>query len=119
MKSFESLVNDCKKSLQHDPWTKERGLAGYAEEVKEETDEVLQAIENDDTENLKEELGDVLLDWIHTALLAEQEKGFTIKEIIENVNEKLNRRKPYISEERTVSKSQAKQIWQDAKKWEK
>ncbi|MFW5991164.1 MAG: MazG nucleotide pyrophosphohydrolase domain-containing protein [Nanoarchaeota archaeon] len=117
--TFGDFVESCKKSIAYDPWTQHRGLKGYADEIKNETDELIQAIENNDVENLKEELGDILLDWIHTALIAEKEHDVNMKEVIELVNEKLNRRKPYILQERHVSKEEAQNIWANVKKWEK
>lgn len=117
--SFERFVENCKKSIKYDPWVEERGFEGYVDEMHREIEEVKEAVEKGDLENLKEELGDVLLDWLHTVLLASQKYNFDEKEIIENVSEKLNRRKPYIAQERVVSKIDSKIMWQDAKRWEK
>jgi NTP pyrophosphatase (non-canonical NTP hydrolase) len=113
MKEFETLVDTCRKSLRHDPWVSERGLYGYFDELVSEIDEVRDALGN--KSSLKEELGDVLMDWVHVCLLA----GIPIEETIADVTDKLNRRKPYLSEGRDVSKEEAVVLWRDAKKAER
>lgn len=117
--SFEVFANKCKKSMELDPFVKERCVVGYAEEMEDEVKELREAIKNNDCKNIKEELGDVLLDWLHTAVLAEEKHGLSIREVINDANEKLSRRKPYIEENRKVTMEEALKIWQDVKKWEK
>lgn len=117
--SFENFINTCEKSMELDPFVKERCVSGYAEELEDEVKELKQAIENNDIKNIKEELGDVLLDWLHIAVLARGKHGLDIKEIIIDANEKLSRRKPYIEENRKVTIEEALKTWQDVKKWEK
>ena len=121
MRSFamEKIFDDfrilCKKSLELDPCVELKGLKGYVKEMKDETEELVTAIENNDIENIKEELGDVLLDWIHTVLIAEKEHGFTMEQIIGEVKDKLDRRKPYLGENRKVTAEEARNLWQDEK----
>ncbi|MFW6014208.1 MAG: MazG nucleotide pyrophosphohydrolase domain-containing protein [Candidatus Nanoarchaeia archaeon] len=117
--SFEEFTNKCKKSMELDPFVKERCVAGYAEEMENEIEELKQAIENNDMENVKEELGDVLLDWVHLAVLSHRKYGLEINDIITDADKKLSRRKPYIEENRKVTIEEALKTWQDVKKWEK
>ena len=118
-KTFGDFTNLCKKSMELDPFVKERDVKGYSEEMQNEIQELIEAIQNKDIPNIKEELGDVLLDWIHTALLAEKRYGFSMKEVIEDVKEKLSRRKPYIEENRKVTMKEALDTWKEVKKLEK
>lgn len=113
---YEKLVELCRRSIEHDPWTKESGIRGYMNAVAEESTEVKNATDDD---NLCEECGDVLLDVIHLCLLAEMEGKFTLQESIDGAINKLNRRKPYLKEKRTVTKEESSKLWQDAKKSEK
>ena len=106
-------MDACEKSVKHDPWVRERGLFGYFDELVSEVEEVRDAL--GDSEHLKEELGDVLMDWVHVCLLA----GVPIDEVISGVTDKLNRRKPYLSEARTVTKDEAVRLWQKAKRAER
>ena len=56
----------------------------------------INAIENKDKENLKEELGDLLLQPIFHAFFAEEENLFTLTEVIDNLNKKLIKRHPHV-----------------------
>jgi XTP/dITP diphosphohydrolase len=115
MTSFDDLVALCKKSTAKDPWVKDRGLAGYCEEIAGEAEEALQAIKNNDNANLREELGDVLLDWCHACILAEQEERCNMQDVIEGVMHKLAARKPYLHETRTITREESDRAWKRAK----
>jgi uncharacterized protein YabN with tetrapyrrole methylase and pyrophosphatase domain len=52
-------------------------------------------------------------------MLAEQEKLFTTKEVIDSIRNKLTRRKPYILTNTTVTKEEAVEIWKQVKEQEK
>jgi NTP pyrophosphatase (non-canonical NTP hydrolase) len=116
---FEKLMLLTNKSIKLDPWSKKRGLYGYCEELKCEVDEVIAAKDANDYENLKEELGDVLLDWCHACALAEIGGYFTTEEVIDDVIKKIQRRKPFLAENRKVEFEEARMIWKNAKEQEK
>lgn len=88
--------------------------------LKEESQEVAQAIANQDRENLIEELGDVLLQVLYHANHAEQKGNFSLEDILDVLNRKLRRRHPHVFdgyEVRTVEDIDA--MWQAIKKKEK
>ncbi len=114
MKDFEKLV---RKSIELDPWVEDRGINGYIEELKSEIEEVESALEN--SEELTDELGDVLMDWFHLSLLAEKKGLLKFDNIVKKANDKILRRKPYILENKKVTKKEARQIWLEVKKKEK
>ena len=62
--------------------------------------EVLDAFEKNDSENLKEELGDLLLQIVLQSKIAEENKLFSFSEVIDNLCEKLIRRHPYVFQEK-------------------
>ena len=62
----------------------------------EEAYEVVEAIDCKDDENLKEELGDVLLQVVFHATLAEEEKQFDLCDVINEECEKMIRRHPHV-----------------------
>lgn len=88
--------------------------------LEEESQEVAQAIANQDRENLIEELGDVLLQVLYHANHAEQKGNFSLEDILDVLNRKLRRRHPHVFdgyEVRTVEDIDA--MWQAIKKKEK
>lgn len=119
--SFEEFIELIDKSTEGDPWVRDRKLEGYCQSVANEVQELLQAIEKKDYENAKEELGDVLMDWAHACKLAEERGLFTLKDVLEGINAKIKRRKPYIldDQKRTVTKEEAVEIWKKVKVLEK
>ncbi len=78
------------------PWDREQDHLSIRENFIEETYEVLEAIDNDDTENLREELGDVLLQVVfHTEM--EREKGsFDFDDVCHDICSKLIIRHPHV-----------------------
>lgn len=116
---FSELIDAIEKDRKYNPYTLEKTTVEYAKEILNEANEVMQALDNNDNKNLQEELGDVLWDLLMTIHIAEQEKRINSREVINGVIEKFKRRKPYIFEEITPSKEDAKKIWHDAKNKEK
>ena len=119
MSDFKELVKYCKKASELDPWVLKRGLAGYCEELNDEAQEVIEAMNNNDFKNLKEEAGDVLHDWIMLCLIAEKQGLFTMEDAMDEVLEKMQRRRPYIKENKKVSLDEARKIWKMVKQEEK
>ena len=119
MKEFEELVEYCEKSHKLDPWVKERGLKGYCKELNDEAAEVMQAIEHNDFDNLKEELGDVLHDLIHVCVCAKKEELFDLNDVVKLAVKKFNNHKPYIKEGKPVTLEEARAIWKKVKFEEK
>jgi len=116
---FEDFIELIKISCKKDPWAKNAGIKKYCYELKKEADEVIQAIEKEDNENLKEELGDILHDWAHIVQLAEEKKLFKIKDVLDNAIEKINRRNPYLKTDKDLSLKDARKIWLREKEKEK
>lgn len=86
----------------------------------EETYEVLEAIEEENYELLKEELGDLLLQIVFHAQLAEESGHFDLKQVVEEINQKLVRRHPHVfGEERSLNSAAALASWEEIKSQEK
>ena len=64
--------------------------------MREESEELIRAIENKDDENMKEELGDVLLQVVLQAQIAADAGEFTIDDVAADVNQKIVRRHPHV-----------------------
>jgi MazG family protein len=78
------------------PWDREQTFDSIRKYTLEETCEVLDAIERRDWANLKEELGDLLLQVLFYAEMAAEPGYFTIAEVVEGLNRKLIRRHPHV-----------------------
>ncbi len=82
----------------------------------EEAYEVVDAIQNEDSINLREELGDVLLQVVFHSNLSENEGDFTIADVINEECEKMLRRHPHIFlEERAKTIDKALEKWENMK----
>ena len=78
------------------PWDQKQTHESLRDCLLEESQEVLDAIDNKDDENLCEELGDVLLQVVMHAQIAAEEGRFTMNDIIQCVSEKMIRRHPHV-----------------------
>jgi len=95
-KKFEALVETVKRlrSPNGCSWDIEQTSQSLIPFFIEEVYEVIEAIDNQDWDSVKEELGDVMLHLIFQALIAEEQKKFKIHDSIDSINEKLVRRHP-------------------------
>src|SRR5450432_3332330 len=78
------------------PWDREQTLDSIRKYTLEETYEVLDAIDRRDWADLRDELGDFLLQAVFYAQMASEEKHFDINGSLDAINEKLVRRHPHI-----------------------
>jgi XTP/dITP diphosphohydrolase len=85
------------------PWDAEQTHRSLARHLLEETHETLQAIEGDDLDALREELGDVLLQVVFHAEIAEEEGVFSIDDVTDALIAKLIRRHPHVFGDAEVS----------------
>jgi len=124
MSSIKTLLETMRRLRDKDngcPWDIEQTLESLSPCVVEEAYEVSDAIYNKDYENLKEELGDVLLQVIFQAEIANELKLFNFDEIVESLNKKLVRRHPHVFEDAPKPISAEEQIhaWDAIKAHEK
>lgn len=78
------------------PWDRLQTHSTLRRYLLEEVYEMLDAIDNKDVANLKEELGDVLLQIVFHARLAEERGDFTVQDVIDSVTDKMIRRHPHV-----------------------
>jgi tetrapyrrole methylase family protein/MazG family protein len=84
------------RSDQGCPWDREQNHQSLKPCVIEETYEVVEAIDSGRPDKLCEELGDLLLQIVFHARLAEEAGYFTIEDVIDGISEKLIRRHPHV-----------------------
>lgn len=78
------------------PWDKEQNHKSIRQNLIEETYEVIEAIDNDDTELLKEELGDVLLQVVFHSRIEQEEGRFDFSDVADGICKKLIVRHPHV-----------------------
>ena len=94
------IISEWSDTISGCEWPKSQTSKTLLSFIIEEAKEVLDAFEKDDNENLKEELGDLLLQIILQSKIAEENKLFSFNEVIDNLCEKLIRRHPYVFEDK-------------------
>ncbi len=78
------------------PWDREQDFDSIKRYTVEETYEVVDAIERRDWDNLREELGDFMLQAVFHAQMAQEKGLFSIADSLRSINEKLIRRHPHV-----------------------
>ena len=102
------------------PWDKEQTPASLLPYFLEETYEVIESIDQSNWDNLKEELGDVMLHIALQAQISKEEGRFTIFDSLVNINKKLVRRHPHVfGDEKAEMAFHAKKNWEAIKHEEK
>lgn len=89
------------------PWDRKQTMLTMRASFMEEVAEALDAIEADDMDNLREELGDVLLHIVMLAQMGSEEGAFNVTDVIEGINAKIVRRHPHVWGDTTVENSDA------------
>jgi len=98
------------------PWDQEQTFATIAPYTVEEAYEVADAIERNDLSDLKEELGDLLLQVVFHARMAEEQGAFAFDDVACAINDKMVRRHPHVfADETYASLADQKQGWEQLK----
>ena len=124
MSSIKTLLETMRMLRDKDngcPWDIEQTFESLSPCVVEEAYEVSDAIANKDYENLKEELGDVLLQVIFQAEIANESELFDFDEVVDSLNKKLIRRHPHVFDgaSKPLSAEEQTQAWDEIKAQEK
>lgn len=102
------------------PWDLEQDFRSITPYTIEEVYEVVDAIERGDMENLREELGDLLLQVVYHAQMAHEQGAFDFADVVETVTTKMIRRHPHVfGDEKARSAGMAKGMWERIKAEEK
>lgn len=114
--AIERLANIVHVLRKECPWDKVQTHESLKRCMIEEAYESIEAIDNNDFINLREELGDVLLQVVFHADLAHEESYFDLKDVINDECEKMIRRHPHIfSEETSKTVDKVIEKWENVK----
>ena len=89
--------------------------------LRDESQEVIDAIDKNDDENLCEELGDLLLQVLMNAQVAKERGAFNFENVVQVLTDKLIRRHPHVfgDEERPTTPEESLKLWKKVKEIEK
>ena len=122
-KKFEHLVETVATLRGPDgcPWDKKQTHETLIKCLQNESQELISAINKHDDENMKEELGDVLLQVLMHAQLAQEEGKFSIEDVITYLDEKLHRRHPHVfgDHAKAATPEEALAVWREMKQKER
>ena len=111
---FTRLAEIVKRLRKECPWDREQTHQSLRQSFIEETYEAIEAIDHQNWQELRNELGDVLLHIALQSAIAEERSEFSLEEVIRHINEKLIRRHPHVFGERAIVDSSTQ-----TRNWEK
>lgn len=113
---FQEFVGIVKRLRKECPWDREQTNDSIKAATIEEAYEVVEAIDNKDYNELKKELGDLLLHVVFHSTIADESNHFKLEEVITSIQEKLIRRHPHVFGNTQVKDSDhVKRNWETIK----
>jgi XTP/dITP diphosphohydrolase len=114
--SFQEYVEIVRRLRRECPWDKQQTHMSLRHSFLEEAYEVLDSINNNNLEELKYELGDILLHVTLDSIIAEEMQAFSIEDVISTSSEKMIRRHPHVfGNEEASNADDVKQQWEQRK----
>lgn len=113
---LKQIMDDLREKC---PWDKKQTIQSLRTMTIEETYELSDAILNNDWQNIKEELGDLMLHILFYSRIATEEKQFTIDEVLNSIAAKLINRHPHVYGNIIVKdENEVKKNWEKIKRQE-
>lgn len=122
MHTFEELISvvETLRSENGCAWDRKQTFESLKPCLEEEAGEVLAAVDNKDTENLCEELGDLLFHVLIYSQIAKEQGYFRLEDVVDGICEKMIRRHPHVfGEMKPLSPEESLKLWGEIKKQEK
>lgn len=118
-RSFEDLVEIVRILRRECPWDRKQTHRSIKDHLIEEAYEAVEAIDNEDFEELRRELGDLLLHVVFHSTMAAEKEAFDIEAVIQTLQEKLIRRHPHVfGDAEAGDEEQVARNWEAIKKKE-
>lgn len=113
---FNEFISIVKRLRKECPWDREQTNDSIKSATIEEAFEVVEAIDNNDYSELKNELGDLLLHVVFHTIIAEEKNEFNLNEVIDSIQKKLIRRHPHVFGSTEVNNAEdVKKNWETIK----
>ncbi|MCE7901877.1 MAG: nucleoside triphosphate pyrophosphohydrolase [Gammaproteobacteria bacterium PRO9] len=102
------------------PWDREQDFASVAPYTIEEAYEVADAIDRSDLPDLREELGDLLLQVVFHAQMASEQRAFDFGDVVAAISDKMTRRHPHVFGDEVIESTDAQRVaWEALKAGER
>lgn len=120
MEGFSRLVGivETLRSERGCPWDRKQDLKAFKTFLLEEVYELIDAIEREDSQSIKEELGDLILHVVFISQIMREKGSFDVGEVLQDVCEKMIRRHPHVFKGEKLSKDVPRR-WEEIKREEK
>ena len=116
LKAFERLLNIMDDLRKGCPWDKEQTMESLRHLTIEETYELSDAILSNDLDEIKKEVGDLMLHLVFYAKIGSEKNAFDITDVLNSISEKLIHRHPHIYGDLTVvDAEEVKNNWEKLK----
>ena len=119
---FKDLVElaETLRSEKGCPWDRKQTIKSLLKSFVDEAEEVKEAIEKDDCENLKEELGDLLFNMVMISQIAKEKGLFTISDVLKNIEAKIIKRHSWVfGTDKVSTPEEAIEMWKKNKERER
>ncbi len=121
-KKFDRFINIVRELRSENgcPWDKEQSPDSLKRYLLEETQETIEAINNNNQQHIKDELGDILYVIILLAQIHNEVNAFDIGDVIDSITDKMIRRHPHVfNDEKIETVAELRKKWLEIKKIEK
>ncbi len=116
VKELRNLITIVRRLRRECPWDREQTHRSIRDMLIEEAYEVVETIDEHDPEDLKKELGDILLHIVMHATIAEEEGEFTLEDVVREISRKLIRRHPHVfGRQKVRDAAEVKKNWEQLK----
>jgi len=120
LEAFDRLLEIMDELREKCPWDKKQTLESLRTLTIEETYELADAIIKNDLNELKKELGDLLLHIVFYSKIGSEKNAFNITDVLNNINEKLVRRHPHVfGDVKVQNHTEVEENWEEIKMKEK
>ncbi|MGC9375762.1 MAG: nucleoside triphosphate pyrophosphohydrolase [Bacteroidales bacterium] len=118
--AFERLIDIMNELREKCPWDRKQTIESLRTLTIEETYELADAIIKNDLQEIKKELGDLLLHIVFYAKIGAEKNAFNLTDVIEGINKKLIHRHPHVFGDVNVQNSkEVEENWESIKLKEK
>ncbi|KGQ66862.1 nucleoside triphosphate pyrophosphohydrolase [Gallibacterium anatis] len=120
LEKFAEIIAKLRDPNGGCPWDLEQTYKTMPPHILEEAYEVVEAINQDDRKELKEELGDLLMQVVFLSQLAQEEGAFTLDDVIDGITDKIIRRHPHVfGEIKAENSDEVLKNWENIKQQER